>query len=262
MNFFVNDVFGTAENGLASPDRLKTMVDDRIVESEAPATAPEPAGRRPQIEQCYKTIKRDIISGKRRPGERLRIDRLRAIYGVGASPIREALQRLAADGLVHALERRGFQVAPIDKAEFLDLNLARMNVEAAALRLAIEHGDDEWESNIVAATYRLEKGDHLLGVDTTGALDSWEELNKAFHAALVAGCPSRWLIRTRAMLHDQCERYRRIAVTGDRSRENLLEEHRRIAHAALDRNIELADELLREHLVRIEERLSYKINSE
>ena len=202
------------------------------------------------VEHCYRILKHDIIRGTRPPGERLRIDKLRTLYGVGTSPIREALQRLTGDGLVLVRERRGFQVAPIDMAEFADLNLARTEIELAILRLAIEHGDDEWEAGIVAAAYRLEKGDALLHQLGDAAFDEWNELNRAFHSALLAACPSRWLLRTRDALNEKCERYRRFSVSRDRTERNLLQEHRDIADAVIKRDQRSAAEKLREHYAR------------
>ena len=199
------------------------------------------------VGHCYRTIKQDIIRGTRPPGERLRIEKLRTAYGMGTSPIREALQRLTGDGLVRVLERRGFQVAPIELAEFFDLNMARTEVELSALRLSMMHGDDGWEAGIVAAAYRLEKGDILLGRSDTAAFDEWEELNRTFHASLLAACPSRWLLRARDALNDQCERYRRASVFPARSERNLLQEHKDIAEAVLAKDVPLAERRLREH---------------
>jgi GntR family transcriptional regulator, carbon starvation induced regulator len=202
------------------------------------------------VEHCYRTIKRDIIRGTRPPGERLRIEKLRAAYGMGTSPIREALQRLTGDGLVRVLERRGFQVAPIELAEFFDLNTARTEVELSALRLSMIHGDHGWEAGIVAAAYRLEKGDALLGRSDTAAFDEWEELNRTFHWALLSACPSRWLLRARDALNEQCERYRRASVFRARSERNLLQEHKDISEAVLARDVPLAERRLREHFSR------------
>ncbi|MEO1017743.1 MAG: GntR family transcriptional regulator [Pseudomonadota bacterium] len=58
-------------------------------------------------ETVYSRLRQDIITGVRAPGERLRIEHLRKIYDVGPTPLREALQRLAADGLVLLAGSRG-----------------------------------------------------------------------------------------------------------------------------------------------------------
>ncbi|MCT7374216.1 GntR family transcriptional regulator [Chelativorans salis] len=209
----------------------------------------EPALEQTLTETCYRRLKQDIISGARPPGERMRIEKLKAIYGIGPTSLREALQRLSADGLVRAVERRGFQVAPLDAAEFLDLNTARIEIDLSALRLSIRAGDGGWEGGVVAAAYRLEKADGLVQSGAQESLDDWERLNKLFHRSLVA-CPSRWLLRMREMLGEQVERYRRASVYRERTERNLIEEHRQIAEAVLARDEERACRLLAEHYTR------------
>lgn len=202
------------------------------------------------VETAYRALRHDIIAGIRAPGERMRIDRLRTLYGIGPTPLREALQRLAADGMVHVLGRRGFQVAPLNAAEFLDLNTARTAVETAALRLSLVNGDDDWEARVVAAAYSLEKQDKLLPRGGVAEFDRWEVLNARFHATLVEACGSRWLLRVRAALHDQCERYRRISVHSAQRARDIGAEHNAITQAALARDVDRACGLIEDHFAR------------
>jgi GntR family carbon starvation induced transcriptional regulator len=201
------------------------------------------------VDVAYQTIRQDIIAGVRKPGEKMQIERLRQIYGIGVTPLREALQRLAADGIV-LNEYRGFQVAALDPAEFIDLNVARTAVETAALRLSIENGNDEWEAGVVAAAYGLAKLDRQLVDGELTDFERWETLNARFHTALVERCGSRWLLRLRASLHDQCERYLRLSVYRERMSRDLHDEHARIAEAALARDVETACRLVSEHFDR------------
>ena len=198
-------------------------------------------------EAVYRRLRADIIAGERAAGERLRIERLSKHYGVGPTPLREALQRLCADGLVLARGNRGFAVAPLDITEFEDLNIARTAVEVQAVNLSIRNGNDEWEAGIVAAFYRLEKQDRALAARHDEALDAWEAANAAFHEATVARCGSRWLLRVRARLHDQCERYRRASVHLHRAERDLAAEHRAIRDAVLHRDREAAAHLITTH---------------
>lgn len=202
------------------------------------------------VDLAQERLSRDIIAGVREPGERLRIERLRKIYGIGPTPLREALQRLASDGIVIASGHRGFQVAPLDFEEFLDLNTARIAIETAALKLAIEKGDDDWEARVVAAAYALEKQDVLLIRGELEDFGRWEELNRRFHTTLVEACGSRWLLRQRRTLQEQCDRYRRASIHREHMERNLCEEHREIAAAVLKRDAELACDLVSAHFLR------------
>lgn len=194
-----------------------------------------------------KALRVDIIRGVRSPGERLRIEKLKTIYNVGPTPLREALQMLAADQLVLAEGNRGFTVAPLDLKEFEDLNRARTAVETAALRLSIADGGTDWEAGVVAASYVMKKEDAALLQAQDGVTDAWEQANSAFHTAIVSACGSRWLLRVRRGLHDQCERYRRASVYRKRGERDLNAEHQAIADAALARNVDLACELTERH---------------
>jgi DNA-binding GntR family transcriptional regulator len=201
-------------------------------------------------DEAYRTIKADIMRGIREPGERLRIEKLRTIYSIGPTPLREALQRLSADRLVVALGNRGFVVAPFDPDEFYDLNTARIAVEKAALRLSLQNGGIEWESGVVAAAYVIEREDKALAEDGGPVPDSWERANAAFHASLVAACGSKWLLWTRSHLHDLCERYRRAAVSRGAGNRALSVEHSELAMAALARNADVVCDLTERHYSR------------
>lgn len=198
-------------------------------------------------EAAYDALRVDIIRGLRAPGERLRIERLSKLYNVGPTPLREALQRLSADGLVAATGNRGFSVTPLDFDEFTDLNIARTALETEALRLSIAKGCDEWEAGVVSAAWRMAKADATLMADGGASLDQWERTNAAFHLAMVSACGSNWLLRLRQGLHDQCERYRRAAVYLKRGLRDLKSEHAAIAEAVLARDTDRACTLTAAH---------------
>lgn len=194
-------------------------------------------------EAAYRTLRADIIAGHRPPGERLRIERLRGHYGIGPTPLREALQRLCAERLVKTEGNRGFTVTPLDPEAFIDLNIARIVVETAALRSSIERGGDAWEGGVAAAAHLMRKADAAFAED----IDGWEATNRGFHRALVVACGSRTLLRMRDDLNDLAERHRRASVGDGRSARNLGAEHEAIADAVLSRDAEAAVVLTTRH---------------
>ncbi len=193
-------------------------------------------------ETAWRRLRQDIIAGVRKPGERLGVERLREVYGIGPTPLREALQRLRAEGLVAAEGNRGFRVADLDPEEFTDLTEARVAVEREALRLSIRNGEDAWEGGVVSAAYLMAKADS----DGRPGGDAWERANTAFHDAMVAACGSRWLLRIRSNLTHLAERYRRVAVS-DGSGRDLGAEHAAIAKAVLARDVDAACRLTEAH---------------
>lgn len=211
------------------------------------ATSVEPDEGETLAQAAHRALRVDIISGVRAPRERLRIEKLKTLYKVGPTPLREALQMLATDQLVIAEGNRGFSVAPLSLIEFEDLNIARTEIELAALRLSIAKGDTEWESKVVAASYLMRKQDIALEQITSGVPDSWEVANTAFHSAMVTACSSKWLLKVRASLHDQCARYRRASVYQKLGQRDLDAEHQAISEAVLSREVDLACELTAQH---------------
>ncbi|MFB9886193.1 DNA-binding transcriptional regulator CsiR [Balneatrix alpica] len=154
-------------------------------------------------------LKADILRGYFAPGEKLLMSALKERYGVGVSPIREALSQLVSEQLVVAQSQRGFKVSPISRDELLDIYETRAHIEALALELALERGDDQWEAQIVAEAHRLFKIDvSSYAADTL--LEVWEERHRAFHQAMVKGCGSVQLLQVRQILYDRAERYRRL----------------------------------------------------
>jgi GntR family transcriptional regulator, carbon starvation induced regulator len=202
------------------------------------------------IETAYATLRSEIVDGTLEPGAKLRTEELRARYDVSGSTIREALTRLLGEALVTSEGQRGFRVAPATVDDFRDLTEVRKLIETEALRQAIESGGEAWESDIVAAFYRLSKTEERLREDPAGASTEFEERNRDFHRALIAACPSAWMHRLHALLYQQSERYRRLAVVRRTMPRDVHAEHQGILDATLARDSDLACKLLGEHIER------------
>lgn len=199
---------------------------------------------------AWEALRADIISGKLAPDARLRIAGLRGIYGIGASPLREALSRLVADGFVISVDRRGFMVAPISLKEFRDLTDLRKLLEKEALRLSITSGDDGWEAGVIGACHRLSKAQARLSSRDAGSFEEWEALNREFHETLVAACPSAWILRFRRSAYDYAERYRRLCLSLTSVSRDVQKEHTQLRDAAVARDIAGAHALIDDHLER------------
>ena len=108
-----------------------------------------------QASSVYDRLQGDILTGKLRPGLKLRLKDLIERYETGNSPLREALNRLSANGMVVREENRGFRVPPAESKELMDLTRTRCWLEETALRESIAHGDGAWEERIVLAYHWL-----------------------------------------------------------------------------------------------------------
>jgi DNA-binding GntR family transcriptional regulator len=199
-------------------------------------------------QSAYERLRADLLACRLRPGERLRIGDLCTALGVSLSAVREALSRLTAEGLVVAEPQRGFRAAPISESDLHDLTAARIEIETLCLRRSLEAGDVDWEERLVAAHYRLSRIPERDPGDPRRVSDMWAEAHGAYHAALVAGCDNAWLLRLRAILYAQSERYRRLSVPLARAERDLLGEHREIMETALAHKVDHACALLAAHL--------------
>jgi DNA-binding GntR family transcriptional regulator len=199
-------------------------------------------------ESLDQAIRRDIMHGVLAPASRLRMEDLKLHFDVGLSPIREALSRLVGEGLVVFEANRGFRVAPLSQPDLADVAVTRCAVEAAALRLSIAKGDEQWEATLIAAMH-LYRRRAPNAFDSAEALTGWEAAHDALHAALIGACGSPRLLALQRQLQDQHLRYRRLIVIPQVSGDAHIEEHERLVALALDRNVEAAVAQIEHHMM-------------
>jgi GntR family carbon starvation induced transcriptional regulator len=202
-------------------------------------------------EQAYFWIRRDILLGELFPDHKLQIEAISERYGIGAVPVREALNRLSSEGLVDRKSHRGFYVAPISISDLEELVKTRIWLETLALTESIKHGDDAWEDELVVSCHRLARTQRRMPEDVGRELsEEWEERHKAFHMLLLDRCGSAWLLDFCSTLMDQAVRYRNLSMNTNPSkqrREGAAAEHQAILQAVLDHDTGLACSRLAEH---------------
>ncbi|MDT2022627.1 FCD domain-containing protein [Methylocella sp. CPCC 101449] len=202
----------------------------------------------PLASQAYETLRASIIACEISPGEKLKIDALQKVHKFSSSPLREALNRLVAEGLVTSDDRRGFRTAPMTSADLNDLTRCRTIQEAAAFELAIQHGDDAWEASVVAAFHQLEKVERQINRGEAQRDDRWTHLHKTFHIALISACQSERLISACENHFDQSERYRRLSASVRSKSRNTVAEHKALVDCALRRDAAKARTLIVDHI--------------
>ena len=199
----------------------------------------------------YGKLRNEILDAALLPGRKLKVKDICLQYGVGVSPVREALNRLFSDGLVTQTAQRGFTVATVSVEDLGELVLARRWLNEIGLRQSILRGDSTWEEGVLVAFHRLSRQDRADPARTRNP--EWHRAHKQFHSSLLSACGSRWLVEMCDMLFDASERYRAIArLKGDPTRDALAE-HREIMTATIERNADRAVDLLNRHLDRTTE---------
>ncbi len=193
-------------------------------------------------------ISDDIVAGLLEPGFKLRIETLKEQYGMGASPLREALSRLVTLGFVTNESHRGFRVAPMSRDDLEDITLTRRMVEREALLRSMRRDDDEWEVGLIAAYTRLERMVGRLRAGQPADPGDLDRAHKQFHAAIVAHCESPRLLGLQDTLYDQAQRYRRLMMRGIPDLDDFLAHHATLLKAMLSGDPETAADALCDHL--------------
>jgi DNA-binding GntR family transcriptional regulator len=167
-----------------------------------PDPVPAPPLRRQEAEH---RLRNAIVRGELAPGERLPEDELAAWLGVSRTPVREALSRLAATGLVTIDANRGARVAPLDPAEMLDLVQVSRQLVLLAQRLAAERATDE-ELRELRAHHEARSA-----ALRAGSVEGVERGALTFHNAILRASRNQELQRVYPMVFPRLERVFRVA---------------------------------------------------
>jgi DNA-binding GntR family transcriptional regulator len=196
--------------------------------------------------QVYEQLRAAILSGQLQPGQRLKVADLSAEHRVSLNVVREALNRLTGEQLVKAEPQVGFAVTELSLEDLADLVRVRIAIESIDLRWSIEHGDIAWESQIVAAHYRLANTPMTSPTNPSQVTNDWIRAHSDFHEMLLSASGSPRMRDITRSLSDAAEIYRRwsIPIT-DR---DLPREHAEIMQATLAREPDKAVTALTAHI--------------
>jgi DNA-binding GntR family transcriptional regulator len=193
-------------------------------------------------ERVYLHLREEIVSNRLGPGTDLAEVALAESLGVSRGPIREALGRLATEGLVTVRPRRGAVVTPLSKAEFLDAYQVREALETLAVRLAVPRlSADQRRSlqGLVTEMAECEARD-----DVTGFFRA----NARFHGTFVEASGNRRLQDLYRQLLAQLARYQTPSLELRGSLRRSIAEHRAILRAVERHDAERAAHLVSEHI--------------
>lgn len=151
-------------------------------------------------DRVYRELRRSIIMGHRRPGERLNLDELVKTYKSSITPLRDALQMLSQEGLVTIRPRAGYFVRSITLRELLDLFEVREILEVAAVERAALRITDE-------ALQELEHVHAGYTGDDDESYDRYTDENRRFHTLIAAASGNQELARILGHLHDRLARF-------------------------------------------------------
>jgi DNA-binding GntR family transcriptional regulator len=191
----------------------------------------------------YDWLRERILVGELPPGSEIRQELLARQFGTSRVPIREALSRLQAEGLITLRPRRGFAVTSLSEDEIVEVFELRMVVEEHAMRIATKSRTEADVREIEALVEQME----TLEPTTPEYLQAWMLTNRLFHTRLIE-CAHRKRVDEIALnLRDAIEPYIRIEANFNRQVAYANVEHRQILEAFKTRNADVAARLSRKH---------------
>jgi DNA-binding GntR family transcriptional regulator len=210
--------------------------------SEAALSRPAPVENLTLWQRVYDHLRAEILAGRLEPGTELAEVALSEQLGVSRGPLREAIGRLAAEGLVTVRPRRGAVVRSLSKQEFVELYQVREALEMLAVRLAVpllgDEGIAELERLVAAMTAHAGRNE----------VTEFFEANSAFHLLLVEAAGNTKLRELYDQLLAQLGRYRLQSLTLRGNLERSVAEHAAILRAIKRGDADRAAHLMSEHI--------------
>jgi DNA-binding GntR family transcriptional regulator len=192
--------------------------------------------------QVYEQVRDRIRSGALEPGSRIDQNALARDFGTSIVPVREALARLRADGLVRLVPHRGAFVESISPSELLDIYSTREVLEEQAAQLAAPKLTDDDLKRLQQLIDDMDEATRRHDYEALFAL------NRAFHFTIYAAASRRNLLQIIRQLWDQGDRYRRIYTELPDRAHKALDEHRAIMEACRRRDATAIGYSVRHHI--------------
>lgn len=201
---------------------------------------------KPLREIVFETLREAILSAKLEPGERLMEIQLAEEMGVSRTPVREAIRKLELEGFVVMIPRKGAYVAGISQKDVTDVFEVRAALEALAAGLAAERATDEEIEKLDRSL--LAYSEQTIKQDINGIVES----DTDFHDLLYKCSRNGRLQTIITHLREIIQRVRTVSLSQPGRSRDAVEEHRQIVDAIAERNVELAQNLAREHIYNAE----------
>ena len=196
----------------------------------------------PLRDVVFNTLRRAILRGELKPGERLMEIQLANKLGVSRTPIREAIRKLELEGLVLMVPRKGAEVAEITEKNLRDVLEVRCALEELAVQLACDRIDPERMQQL------LDSAAHFRDILGTADITELGEADEAFHDVIFRATDNRRLIQLLNNLREQMYRYRIEYLKKKECYPQLLEEHAAIIQAIREHDKAKATEITVQHI--------------
>lgn len=197
---------------------------------------------KPLREVVFENIRKVIIEGVLKPGERLMEIQLSEQLGVSRTPVREAIRMLELEGLVVMLPRKGAYVANISKKDLMDILEVRVGLEGLAAYCATDRMTKDHIKKLETISKELEEAVYKNDVETMLAKD------EEFHTLIFEATGNKRLISMMINIWETVYRFRLMYMSDYSSAVNIVDEHKKIIEAFKKGKANLAEKLAKEHI--------------
>lgn len=199
--------------------------------------------------RIFNHIQGDILNGVYEPGESLTETRLSEELGVSRTPVREALRQLELEGLVQSIPNKGVIVKGVSPQDINDIYTIRMLIEGLAARWAAEkitpRGIEELKEAVELEEFYTMK-------NNTGQL---LQFDTRFHDIIYRACKSKPLMHILSTFHNYVRKARKMSMSSPKRAMEVLEEHKAILQAIIEKDAAKAERLATEHVKNASENL-------
>lgn len=196
----------------------------------------------PLRDVVFNTLRKAILTGQLKPGERLMEVHLASRLGVSRTPIREAIRKLELEGLVIMIPRRGAEVARITEKSLKDVLEVRRALDALSVELACDRITQEDISRLLEACRAFERAVREGDASVIASEDV------ALHDIIVEATGNVRLQQLVNNLSEQMYRFRFVYIKEESQHDNLIAEHREIYESIVSRDKERAAAAARLHI--------------
>ena len=209
-------------------------------------------------EKTYERVRQQILSGRFSAGERLQITTVSEQLGVSHTPVKIALNRLAAEGLVEIVPRRGMFVSRLTREELEETRDVRLLIELHAVSMAVRNAAGDQLAQLRTQVQCLEAMVERIPTDGWDPVKA-AEMNQLFHEMILRTVGNRRLLEIWRSLEIHQQIVRLNSQSLSTPPEVVLQYHRAVLEALEARDEERARKAMREHIVHSTDALAAKL---
>lgn len=190
----------------------------------------------------YEQLRKTILAGKMKPGERIVEKEYADKLNISRTPVREALRKLEMEGFVEYIPRKGVIVKEFTLKDIIEIYEIRKSLECLAVKNVIKNIKEDYIDNLKDIVEQMDI------LEAQGDYEGVFNICNDFHQTILSASEMPRLMNMISTLQEYLERFRRVTMSKDSRRHSAIQEHKEILEAIIDRDVKRAEKLTSEHI--------------